>query len=132
MKTKVFTYIRVGAQPGAAFGQDEQGTALTLAAAEHDFCIVGNYSDTASGMSALEAREGMAAMLDALATGEAQAVLVTSIDRISRSLTDCTHFVRLLKEMDIRLFTADQGEINLQTYLRDGPAWLAANAVRSD
>lgn len=131
MPTTVLTYCRADRADGH-FAMDAQATRLTLEAAERGYRIVERYQDEASGLTALDAREGMSAMLDDLAAGKAQGVLVTSIDRISRSLTDCMQFVALLQEMEVRLFTANQGEIDLKTYLRDGPVWLDAVGERSD
>lgn len=101
---------------------DQQANHLTIYACTHDIHIVDDFSDNASGLST--DREGLRQLLDALAAGPAQAVLVYSIDRISRSLTDIIYFARTLKELGAGLITVEGGPVDLDAFLRDTPAWL--------
>lgn len=106
---------------------EQQADALAAYAAEHGFHIVADYLDEASGLSS--SREGLARLLDELAAGPARGVLVYSLDRITRSLDDMTAFVQTLKELGAGLYTVEQGAIDLDTLLRDTPAWLVGSSI---
>lgn len=108
----------------------QQADALAVYAAEHNYHIIDDFSDSASGLST--DREGLAQLLTALAAGPAQGVLVYSLDRITRSLTDMVSFVQTLKELGARLFVVDKGEVNLDALLVDAPDWLVGQPIDTE
>lgn len=108
----------------------QQADALTAYAAEHGYHIINDFSDSASGLS--RDREGLAQLLAALTAGPAQGVLVYSLDRITRSLTDMVSFVQTLKQLGARLFVVDKGEVNLDAFLADTPDWLVGTPLDTE
>lgn len=117
----VYTYRRVATNSDNGLSLAVQADQLTIAAATLKLYVVKDFFDISSGMSA--DRKALPQLLDCLALGEAQGVLVTSIDRISRSLRDCITFMQTLQDFDCRLYTIE-GLVDIAKYLADGPVWL--------
>lgn len=79
----VMIYARVN--PAAEeHSLEQQIVAVTQAALEEGMHVLGTFSDTASGLTGLDQREGGAALLAALETSGADAVYCRDIFRISR------------------------------------------------
>src|SRR4051794_20734736 len=86
---RVVGYARVSTDEQAANGAGlaAQRHAITAEAARRGWDLVAIHEDGASGRS-LDGRPGLAAALSAVATGDAEALVVAKLDRLSRSLID--------------------------------------------
>jgi len=88
-RTQVVTYRRVSTEEQAlsGLGLDAQEAAIEAAAAGRGWTVVAGFVDAGvSGSRPPAERPGLAAALDALAGGEAGALVVAKLDRLSRSL----------------------------------------------
>src|SRR6266496_2590228 len=117
----VFTYRRVATNSDNGLSLASQADQLTVAASTLKLYVVKDFFDISSGMT--KDRTGLPKLLDCLALGEAQGVLVTSIDRISRSLRDCIAFMQTLQDLDCWLYPLE-GLVDIERYIADGPVWL--------
>ena len=86
---KVIGYVRCSTdeQRDSGLGLAAQRAAIRLEARRHGWKLVGIYEDVASGRS-LRQRPGLEAAFAAVANGEADGLIVSKLDRLSRSVGD--------------------------------------------
>ncbi|MGP1276033.1 MAG: recombinase family protein [Caulobacterales bacterium] len=82
------------------------------------------YSDAALSGASMAGRTGLTALLDAVAGGRVSAVIVESLDRLSRDQADLALIWRRLRTRGVRLITVSEGEIG------DDPAGLMQVGLR--
>lgn len=107
---RVAIYARV-----STHDQDEQLQVPRLEAycSRLGYEIVGRYADEASGKNAN--RPGWKALLSDARRGEFQAVIVTKLDRIMRSLSQLLDTLRDFELRKISIITLDQGIIDMSS-----------------
>lgn len=109
-KMKVAIYSRV-----STHDQDEQLQVPRL----REFCsrlgyeIIQEYSDEASGKNAN--RPGWKALLSDARRGEFEAVIVTKLDRVMRSLMQLLDVLQEFEKRRISIITLDQGTIDMSS-----------------
>lgn len=86
----VIGYVRVSTeeQADSGAGLEAQRAAITLEARRRGFELVAIYEDAGASGKALTGRPGLARALAAVDKGEASALIVAKLDRLSRSLLD--------------------------------------------
>jgi DNA invertase Pin-like site-specific DNA recombinase len=86
---RAITYARVstGRQAESGLSLDDQATQTAEAVARRGWQLAARYIDTASAAS-MSGRPQLAAALDRLARGEADALVVAKLDRLARSSLD--------------------------------------------
>src|SRR5262249_29212817 len=87
--TNVCGYCRVSTseQHDSGLGLAAQKAAIRAEAKRHGWKLTAIYEDVASGRS-LRQRPGLDAAFDAVANGTADGLIVSKLDRLSRSVTD--------------------------------------------
>jgi DNA invertase Pin-like site-specific DNA recombinase len=88
---------------------ENQTRELKALAAREGWEVVRVFEDTMSGAKGREDRKGLDALLKAVGRREFDAVLVWSVDRIGRSLTDLLSVLMELHAKKIRLVLHQQG-----------------------
>lgn len=98
--TNVIGYVRVSTaeQGESGLGLDAQRAAIEQEAARRGWNLIRIEQDVESGKST-EKRPGLAAAVDAVDTGQAEALVVTKVDRLCRSLAD---FADLMERAEAR------------------------------
>jgi DNA invertase Pin-like site-specific DNA recombinase len=99
-ETRAIGYVRVSttAQGDSGLGLQAQEDAITRAASSRDWEIARVFEDVESGAS-MRNRDGLAAALECLATGDADALIVAKLDRLARSVMDgCSLIERAKRE----------------------------------
>ena len=86
----VIGYVRVSTaeQADSGAGLAAQRTAIESEAERRGWQLVGLYEDAGASGKSMSGRPGLAAALHAVETGEAEALVVAKLDRLSRSLLD--------------------------------------------
>lgn len=104
-------YIRHSRNPQSALAASPQ-LALCRQTIEHNgWKEVAEFSDHAvSGKAAL--RPGLQSLLAAVDSGEVDAVVTASIDRLSRDSTDITDICERLRSASVALHTSNEGPIS--------------------
>lgn len=85
--TVVYTRVSTGDQADSGAGLLAQETAIREECKRRGWTLAGIFTDAASGKS-MKGRPALAEALAAVTTGQAQGLLVSKIDRLSRSLHD--------------------------------------------
>ncbi len=87
--TRIIGYVRVSTDEQGANGggMQAQRDAIQAEADRHGWQLVNVYEDVASG-KAMHNRPGLTAALDAVKHGQADALVATKLDRLSRSVLD--------------------------------------------
>ena|ERR1700728_1625268 len=89
---------------------DEQIERLKTVAVERGWTVVHAYSDRPTSVrKGQDRRPGEMALLDAIRSGAIDRVLVWSIDRIGKSLTDLIAFMETCRTAGIAVFLHEQG-----------------------
>jgi DNA invertase Pin-like site-specific DNA recombinase len=83
------------------------------------------FADAGVSGASMARRPGLADLLDAVESGRVGAVIVESLDRLSRDQADLALIWRALKTANVRLITASEGEI------RDDAAGIMQVGLRS-
>lgn len=106
----VVGYVRVSTleQSASGLGLAAQRSAIAAAAAQRDLTLGKIYSDSASGKS-LAGRPGLDAALAEIAAGRAAGLIVSKLDRLSRSLHDFVAIMQRSQKEGWSLITLDIG-----------------------
>lgn len=106
----VVAYCRVSTdeQADSGAGLQAQETTIRAEVARRGWTLAAIHTDTASGKS-MKGRPALAAALQAVATGEADALVVAKLDRLSRSLHDFAGLMAKAQAEDWNLVALDLG-----------------------
>src|SRR4051812_38502606 len=109
---RLVAYLRVSSNAQATADTiDHQRRAVRAWAKVQGHRLVKLCEDEAvSGTKDVEARPGLAGVVDALRDGQADAVVMKSLDRLARSLTVQEAALAILWGTGTRVFTLDSGE----------------------
>lgn len=102
---KACIYCRVACDNG--FGLEMQRKALLSFANQSGYIINGIYTEYGSGLT-LE-RPGLKKVTEALLTGQAETLIVMSMDRIGRIWNETERYINLLTEHGIKVLCAKEG-----------------------
>src|SRR5436853_5327246 len=107
---RVVGYVRVSTseQAESGAGLEVQREAIHAEAARRNWSVVAIYEDTASGKSVAN-REGLALAVEAVERGEAAALVVAKLDRLSRSLIDFAALMERSRTRQWALVALDLG-----------------------
>lgn len=106
----VVGYVRVSTaeQAGSGLGLDAQRTAITGEAELRGWTLVGTFEDAGLSGKSLD-RPGLDAALAAVESGEASALVVAKLDRLSRSLLDFAGLVERARKRRWSIVAIDIG-----------------------
>jgi len=110
--TKVVAYLRVSTEEQAVsgLGLEAQETAVRTACAARGAEVIAVFIDPGvSGSVAPEDRQGLSAALDSVSTGQAGILMVSKLDRLSRSLLDFAMLMERSRGEGWALVTLDLG-----------------------
>lgn len=99
-------YLRVN--DGSTAKLRQQRAQITEWASRHRVVIRSWHADCSSGTARLRDRPGLRAALSALKPGTVDLLVVTSADRLTRSLRQRTNILRRLKAADVLLLSVDR------------------------
>jgi len=87
---RVIAYLRVSTEEQARSGAglDAQRTKIVRACRERGWTLVDVVTDEGVSAKSTRGRQGLATVLDTLAAGKADALIVAKLDRLSRSVRD--------------------------------------------
>jgi DNA invertase Pin-like site-specific DNA recombinase len=107
---RVVGYLRVSTseQAESGAGLEAQREAIRAEAARREWTLMAIYEDTASGKSTL-GREGLMLAVEAVEHGEAAALVVAKLDRLSRSLIDFAALMERSRKKGWALVALDLG-----------------------
>ena len=113
---KVIGYIRVSTEKQATEGVslENQREQIEKYCRYRNFDLVGIIEDAGVSGGVNKARTGFISLLDRIETGEVKAVILYSLERLSRDMLTLLALERLLDEYDIELHTVD-GQIDTST-----------------
>jgi DNA invertase Pin-like site-specific DNA recombinase len=103
-----YTRVSTGDQADSGLGLDAQTTAITAEVDRRGWRIVEAHSDAASGKSTV-GRPGLDAALAAVREGRTAALMVSKLDRLSRSVLDFATVAALAQKEGWRLVVVDLG-----------------------
>ena len=108
---KVVCYIRVSTQEqtDSGAGLQAQRHALEAEAERRGWTIVGVYEDAGLSGKSVSGRVGLAEALDVVERGEAEALAVAKLDRLSRSLLDFAALMERARKQGWSLVALDLG-----------------------
>jgi DNA invertase Pin-like site-specific DNA recombinase len=103
-------YVRVSTdeQGASGLGLDAQRTAIRQAVEDRGWVLIGIHQDVASGRSS-NGRPGLEAALAAVEGGDAGALVVAKLDRLSRSLKDLGGYLERAASKGWALVVLDPG-----------------------
>jgi DNA invertase Pin-like site-specific DNA recombinase len=106
----VIGYVRVSTdeQSDSGLGLRAQRAAIRAEAARHGWTLVEIFEDVASGKS-LRRRPGLEAAFAAVASGEADGLIVSKLDRLSRSVRDFAEILARFQRNGWALVVMDLG-----------------------
>jgi DNA invertase Pin-like site-specific DNA recombinase len=124
---RLIGYLRVSSESQLeGYGLDSQQLAVVRWANHQRHEIIRTVSDAGvSGATDALDRPGLAEVLQAVMTGEAEGVVVARLDRLARALTVQEATLGLLWRAKGKVFTVDQGEV-----LQDDPDDPMRTALR--
>ena len=107
---KVIGYVRVSTdeQADSGLGLEAQRAAIRLEAKRHGWTLLTIYEDVASGRS-LNRRPGLEAAFAAVAAGEADGLICSKLDRLSRSVIDFSSILKRFQDNGWALVVMDLG-----------------------
>lgn len=113
---RVCGYVRVSTseQADSGAGLEAQRSAITAEAERRGWELVEMFEDAGASGKSLNGRPGLLAALDAVESGEASALVVSKLDRLSRSLLDFAGIVERARKKGCNLVCLDIG-IDLST-----------------
>ena len=107
MKTSVI-YVRVASKDEyTSTIQEEQ---LKLFAVNHNIDVKKVFVDNGYSGTNFN-RPAFQEMLDYIKSNDIDVILVKSLDRISRNILDAINFINDMKELDIEVFSLDEGNL---------------------
>jgi DNA invertase Pin-like site-specific DNA recombinase len=109
-ETNVCGYVRVSTseQNDSGLGLAAQKAAIRAEAKRHGWKLIAIYEDVASGRS-LRQRPGLEAAFDAVANGTADGLIVSKLDRLSRSVHDFSTILARFQREGWALVVMDLG-----------------------
>jgi DNA invertase Pin-like site-specific DNA recombinase len=124
----VIGYVRVSTseQADSGLGLAAQRASIAAYAAQRGWRLADVYEDAGASAKALKGRLGLAAALDALATGKASVLVVSKLDRLARSVADFAGLVRRAEREGWALAVVD-----LQVDMSTPTGGLLANVTAS-
>jgi Resolvase, N terminal domain len=104
-------YVRVstGEQADSGAGLETQRQAIQAEAARRGWELVDIFVDAGASGKSMNGRTGLAAALEAVESGEAQGLIVSKLDRLSRSVIDFASLLELSRKQDWALVALDVG-----------------------
>jgi len=99
-------YIRVSTAE-QELGPEAQAESIRVWAAEHDVEICGEFRDVCSGTIEVHLRKGFTGALAAIATMDADFLVVAKRDRLGRMVVHCAVAEQLVRSMGARVVSAD-------------------------
>jgi DNA invertase Pin-like site-specific DNA recombinase len=106
MTIRAAIYARTS--PDCPISADEQIEHLTTVASEHGWTIVRSFIDRPATVKK-DRRPSELALIDAIRSGGVDKVLISSIDRIGRSLIDLITFMEVCRTAGVSLWLDEQG-----------------------
>jgi DNA invertase Pin-like site-specific DNA recombinase len=108
---RVLGYVRVstGEQAANGAGLDAQRNAILDEAAKRNWTILDVHEDAGVSGRTLDGRPGLSAVLRRIETGEADALVVAKLDRLSRSLMDFAQLMERSRRQRWALVALDLG-----------------------
>jgi DNA invertase Pin-like site-specific DNA recombinase len=105
---RIAEYRRVSTdeQRDSGAGLEAQRIAIEAEAARRGWTIVVRYEDTASGRE-MRRRAGLAGAMEAIESGQADALVVSKLDRLTRSVVDLGNIVRRARDRGWTLVILD-------------------------
>lgn len=124
-------YVRVSTAEQAQFGAglDAQREHIEAECARRGWTLVAIYEDAGISGKALKGRPGLTAALDAIEKGEAGTLIVSKLDRLSRSLIDFATLLQAAHKSGWNLVALDLG-IDLLTPAGEFLANVMASAAQ--
>lgn len=105
MNKRIATYSRIST---ASQNADVQIQECRQYAARCGYEIVGEYTDTISGISTSQERKALTQLLEDAFARKFDAVVVYSIDRVGRSLKNCLEILENLKSLNVGFISITQ------------------------
>lgn len=124
------SYVRVSTaeQADSGLGIEAQRQAIAAEVTRRGWHIVSEMSDLGVSGKGMAGRSGLRDALTLLSTGEADALLVSKLDRLSRSLVDFANLMALAQQQRWNLIALDLG-IDLTTPAGEFLASVMASAA---
>ncbi len=129
--TRAVGYLRVSTaeQADSGAGLAAQRAAVESEASRRGWVLLEVYVDAAVSGKAIAGREALAQALDAVETGDAEVLIVSKLDRLSRSLLDFAEIMRRAQAGGWNLVALDLG-IDLSTPAGEFLASVMASAAQ--
>jgi len=129
--TRAVGYLRVSTaeQADSGAGLAAQRAAVESEALRRGWVLLEVYVDAAVSGKAIAGREALALALDAVETGDAEVLIVSKLDRLSRSLLDFAEIMRRAQDGGWNLVALDLG-IDLSTPAGEFLASVMASAAQ--
>jgi len=104
-------YVRVSTseQADSGAGLEAQRAAICSEATRRGFYLVGVYEDAGASGKSVSGRPGLQQALEALESGQAEALIVAKLDRLSRSLLDFAALMERARQGGWSLIALDLG-----------------------
>lgn len=108
---QVIGYVRVSTteQADSGAGLEAQRSAIAAEAARRGWRLLRIFEDAAASGKSLNGRPGLAAALETVEQGQAEALLVAKLDRLSRSLLDFAGLMERARKRGWSLVALDLG-----------------------
>jgi DNA invertase Pin-like site-specific DNA recombinase len=127
----VIGYVRVSTddQAESGLGLAAQRAAIEAECVRRGWVLVAIHEDAGVSGKSLKGRDGLAAALAAVETGQASAIVVAKLDRLSRSLADFANLMATAQASGWNLVALDLG-IDLGTAAGEFMASVMASAAQ--
>jgi predicted site-specific integrase-resolvase len=109
--TRTAIYTRFASQDGAAQNIDHQEVLCQHYAAEQGLVVVGTYADVGCSGVTLVGRQRLETMMELAIDAKLDLVLVTKLDRISRSASGLYNILDWFKHMGVRVCDVEHGMV---------------------
>ena len=106
MKIRVAIYARTS--PDCPLSGDDQVERLKTVAAERGWTVVTIFTDRPTSARGLDRRPGEVALIDAVRNGTVDRVLIWSVCRIGKSLSDLVSFMEMCRTAGVSVFMLEQ------------------------
>jgi DNA invertase Pin-like site-specific DNA recombinase len=107
MTSRVIVYAR--SSPDCLLSIEDQVERLSSIASEHGWKVEGVFTDRPLAVrKGLDRRPGEVALIDAIRSGKINKVLLSSIDRIGRSLVEMIGFLEMCRSACVGLYCHEQ------------------------
>jgi DNA invertase Pin-like site-specific DNA recombinase len=123
---KAIAYVRVSTGEQRESGLEAQRTAVTVEAERRGWELVHVFEDAGASGKSMSGRPGLQEALGAVEGGEADVLLVSKLDRLSRSLVDFAGLMQRAQRKGWQLVALD---VNIDTTTAAGA--LVANVMAS-